>query len=207
MWFAASGKPREYQDTHDPTDRRTFVFAEGTVPAQHRHDRRRYIQFGRFTRESGAGGHDLDDVANDATLELPVGECRTAVFAGKTVTFVGRRGLCESGCRRESSIPGQDSDIAERDEQRCDHLRRRPSLQAGRRPTGLAAIINGVRIFLADTRPVATLTTDEKFPLVHAALTRDALLCSSDPAQPLLDLQRFTFPVSRADGFRWCLAE
>ena len=71
----------------------------------------------------------------------------------------------------------------------------------------LPDVINGVRIFLADTRPVATLTTDEKFPLVHAALTGDALLCLSDPTRALLDPQRFTFPIGRADGFRWRMAE
>lgn len=71
----------------------------------------------------------------------------------------------------------------------------------------LPTVINGVRVFVADTGPVASLTTDEKYPLVHAALTGDALLCLSDPARPLLDPGRFTFPVARADGFRWSMEE
>ena len=71
----------------------------------------------------------------------------------------------------------------------------------------LPTVVDGVRVFLADTRPVATLTTDESFPRIHAALTGDALLCLSDATQPLLDPQRFTFPVSRDDGFRWSMAE
>ncbi|MHB8897555.1 MAG: M23 family metallopeptidase [Thermoguttaceae bacterium] len=71
----------------------------------------------------------------------------------------------------------------------------------------LPEVVAGVRIFLADTRPVAELTTDEKFPLVHGALTGDALLCLSDAGRPLLDPERFTFPISRDDGFRWSMAE
>lgn len=71
----------------------------------------------------------------------------------------------------------------------------------------LPTVINGVRVFVADTRPVASLTTDDKYPLVHATLTGDALLCLSDPARPLLDPERFTFPISRDDGFRWTMAE
>jgi hypothetical protein len=71
----------------------------------------------------------------------------------------------------------------------------------------LPTVINGVRVFVADTRPAASLTTDEKYPLVHAALMGDALLCLSDPARPLLDPERFTFPISRDDGFRWSMAE
>jgi len=71
----------------------------------------------------------------------------------------------------------------------------------------LPAVINGVRVFVADTRPVAALTTDEEYPLVHAALTGDALLCLSDLARPLLDPDRFTFPISRDDGFCWSMAE
>ncbi len=35
----------------------------------------------------------------------------------------------------------------------------------------LPTVINGVRVFLVDTRPMATLITDAYFPLIHAALT------------------------------------
>lgn len=69
------------------------------------------------------------------------------------------------------------------------------------------AVVNGVRIFVADTRPVADLTTEANFPQSHAATSRDALLCLSAPAQSLLDPARFTFPVSRNDGYRWTMDE
>jgi hypothetical protein len=36
---------------------------------------------------------------------------------------------------------------------------------------------------------------------MHGATTRDALICLSDPGQPLLDPRLFTFPVGRDDGF------
>jgi murein DD-endopeptidase MepM/ murein hydrolase activator NlpD len=71
----------------------------------------------------------------------------------------------------------------------------------------LPTVINGVRVFVADTRPAGSRTADEKYPMVHAALLGDALLCLSDPARPLLDPERFAFPVSRDDGFRWSMAE
>ncbi|GEM_PF-286592 len=69
------------------------------------------------------------------------------------------------------------------------------------------AIVNGIRLFVADTQPVARLTTDADYPLIHALTARDALLCLSDPARPLLDPARFTFPISREDGYVWTMDE
>lgn len=69
------------------------------------------------------------------------------------------------------------------------------------------AILNGLRIFVSDTRPAANLTRNEAHPHVHGALTKDALICLSDPSQPLLDPQRFTFPIDRSDGYRWTMDE
>lgn len=69
---------------------------------------------------------------------------------------------------------------------------------------GLPTIIGQHRLFLADTREAAALTTDDH---VHASTTRDALLCLSSAYKPLLDPERFTFPVSRRDGFHWRMAE
>ena len=60
--------------------------------------------------------------------------------------------------------------------------------------------VEGLRLFIADNRPVASLTDDA--PL-HQALAGDALLCVSDASRPLLDPERFIFPVSRRDGFQW----
>lgn len=68
-------------------------------------------------------------------------------------------------------------------------------------------IVNGVRTFVADTRAVAQLTTDQAFPSTHGAMKRDALLCLSDPARPLLDPARFTFPISRDNDYRWTMDE
>lgn len=71
----------------------------------------------------------------------------------------------------------------------------------------LPEVIGGVRIFVADNRNVAEFTQPEKNGNVHAALTKDALLCLSDPAQPLLNPEQYIFPVSRADGFDWTMSE
>ncbi|MFC1714244.1 M23 family metallopeptidase [Candidatus Poribacteria bacterium] len=71
----------------------------------------------------------------------------------------------------------------------------------------LPEVMNGVRVFVADNRNVADLTQPEKSGNVHAALTKDALLCLSDPARPLLNPEEYIFPVSRADGFDWNMSE
>lgn len=71
----------------------------------------------------------------------------------------------------------------------------------------LPEVINGVRVFVADNENVDDLTTDGKYLLIHAATTRDALLCLSDPAKPLLDPQRFCFPIRRSDGYAWSMQE
>lgn len=64
----------------------------------------------------------------------------------------------------------------------------------------LPQVVGDLRLFVADNRPVAALTDDAP---VHQALRGDVLLCVSDAGRPLLDPRRFTFPVSRRDGFRW----
>ncbi len=70
----------------------------------------------------------------------------------------------------------------------------------------LPIVLNGVRVFVSDTRIMANLTPNPS-PRgrgnVRGAVTKDALLCLSDPAKPLLDPQRYTFPVDRSDGFDW----
>lgn len=71
----------------------------------------------------------------------------------------------------------------------------------------LPDVIEGVRIFVADNRHVADLTATESNRNVHAALTKDALLCLSPADRPLLDPNLYTFPISRADGFNWTMAE
>jgi hypothetical protein len=41
----------------------------------------------------------------------------------------------------------------------------------------------------------------------YLPVQRDALICLSDPSKPLLDPERFTFPVSRRDGWKWFCEE
>lgn len=69
---------------------------------------------------------------------------------------------------------------------------------------GLPETMAGARLFVADTRPVAELTDDRP---IHGLMQHDALLCISQAERPLIDPERFTFPVSREDGFEWRMAE
>jgi len=65
--------------------------------------------------------------------------------------------------------------------------------------------VNGVRVVGSCLRKWREITTPAKkdcFPV-----RRDAVLCLSDPARPLLDHERFTFPVSRRDGWQWFCEE
>jgi murein DD-endopeptidase MepM/ murein hydrolase activator NlpD len=71
----------------------------------------------------------------------------------------------------------------------------------------LPTVVNGLRLFMADNRVVADLTTDRNRPRLHGALTRDALLNLSDAAAPLLDPARYIFPISRQDGYVWSMEE
>ena len=48
----------------------------------------------------------------------------------------------------------------------------------------LPEVINGIRVFSADNQNVKQLTNDNQN---HGLLTRDALLCLSDPDKPLLN--------------------
>ncbi len=68
----------------------------------------------------------------------------------------------------------------------------------------LPALINGIRIFVADNKNVKALATEKK---VHGLLQKDALVCVSDFREPLLDFNRFIFPVSYNDGFLWSTEE
>lgn len=67
----------------------------------------------------------------------------------------------------------------------------------------LPVTIGGARVFVSDQINVKNLTTDSE---VHGLLTKDALLCLSDPSAPLLSPE-FTFPISGRDGYRWRMEE
>ena len=71
----------------------------------------------------------------------------------------------------------------------------------------LPTVISGVRVFLADNRAVANVTSNTDFPLTHALTTGDALLGISDPALPLVDTAWFTFPIDLSHGFKWSMEE
>jgi len=68
----------------------------------------------------------------------------------------------------------------------------------------LPEVINGVRIFAGDNRNVKYLTTDNQY---HGLTQKDALLCLSDPSLPLLDPEKYTFPISRRDDYKWTMDE
>jgi murein DD-endopeptidase MepM/ murein hydrolase activator NlpD len=70
----------------------------------------------------------------------------------------------------------------------------------------LSTVAAGVRLSLCDTRDMVEYTT-EQHEGTRRSLTKDALLCLSDPDKPLLDPNRFTFPVDRTNGFNWTMAE
>lgn len=60
------------------------------------------------------------------------------------------------------------------------------------------------RIYVADNKNVKNLTTDNE---VHGLLKKDALICLSDYLNPLLDAQKYLFPISFNDGYLWTASE
>ncbi len=68
----------------------------------------------------------------------------------------------------------------------------------------LPKIVGGIRIFVADNKNVKALTVDSN---VHGLLKKDVLVCLSEALKPLLDPNRFYFPISFNDGFLWSVEE
>ncbi|MBK1878503.1 hypothetical protein [Pelagicoccus mobilis] len=66
--------------------------------------------------------------------------------------------------------------------------------------------LNGVRIYVCDTKRMANYTVRGPYGSRNA-VTKDALFCLSNANDPLLDPETFTFPVDRSDGFEWSMAE
>jgi hypothetical protein len=64
-------------------------------------------------------------------------------------------------------------------------------LQMARRV--LPTICNGVRVYLCDTRAMADYT-GARHKTFRNGLTKDAMICLSDPAKPLLDPERICVP-------------
>jgi len=70
----------------------------------------------------------------------------------------------------------------------------------------LPEVVNGVRIFVAMNRSVAQITPNSATG-EYGLMRGDALLCLSDPTRPLLEPERYTFPISGRDGYRWSMEE
>lgn len=68
----------------------------------------------------------------------------------------------------------------------------------------LPDVMEGIRVFVADNKNVKELTSDSEY---HGLLTKDAFICLSDAARPLLDPERYCFPISRRDGYDWHMEE
>ncbi|GIX05616.1 MAG: hypothetical protein KatS3mg115_0019 [Candidatus Poribacteria bacterium] len=67
-------------------------------------------------------------------------------------------------------------------------------------------VLGGVRLFLADTRPLAELEAAlPRSP--HRLLHGDALVGIAPAGEPLLDPERFEFPIAPIEGFRWTAEE
>ncbi len=68
----------------------------------------------------------------------------------------------------------------------------------------LPELVNGMRVFVADNKFVKELAVNKK---IHGLLKKDALICLSDFQGPLLDINRYVFPVSFSGGFVWSTEE
>jgi hypothetical protein len=68
----------------------------------------------------------------------------------------------------------------------------------------LPELIGNLRIFVADNKNVKALSSDKK---IHGLLKKDALVCLSMNTLPLLDPNKYLFPISFNDGFQWSVDE
>ena len=75
-------------------------------------------------------------------------------------------------------------------------------IKVGRRT--LPEIVGNLSIFIADNRNVKALSLEKN---MHGLLKKDALICLSLGALPLLDPNSYIFPVSFNDGFIWSTEE
>jgi len=61
-------------------------------------------------------------------------------------------------------------------------------------------VTGGIRIFVADNKNVKALDTKSE---IHSLLQKDAIICLSNFKEPLLDPNKYLFPISFNDGFLW----
>jgi hypothetical protein len=60
--------------------------------------------------------------------------------------------------------------------------------------------VGKLRIFVADNKRVKALSAESE---LHGLLKKDALVCVSDAGLPLLDPNKYLFPISFNNGFTW----
>ena len=60
--------------------------------------------------------------------------------------------------------------------------------------------VGKLRVFVADNKRVKALSAESE---LHGLLKKDALICLSDADLPLLDPNKYLFPVSFNNGFTW----
>ena len=151
-----------------------------SLPQNSDHDSRRPAQTSPADRDLGRPGQPRW-WGNVLYVDLAVGD--TCEFLGRTIRLVSRH---NNYCTVDVDGERESLCVA--------------SLE-------LPRVVNGVRMFLADNKGSANTTTNRNFPKIRASLTRDALLALSNPSNPLLDPNLFTFPISREDGFEWTMGE
>ncbi len=64
--------------------------------------------------------------------------------------------------------------------------------------------LGSLRIFVADNCNVKALSSNKE---IHGLLKKDALICLSMSNLPILDPNKFVFPISFNDGFTWSVDE
>lgn len=64
----------------------------------------------------------------------------------------------------------------------------------------LPEVVSGIRIFVADNKNIKALSNE---PEIHGLLKKDILIGLSNLNEPLLNPNKFLFPVSYNDGFLW----
>lgn len=71
----------------------------------------------------------------------------------------------------------------------------------------LPLVVEGTRIFLADSKNVKDIATDNALGMIHGLLKGDALICLSDETEPLLNPDKYVFPISKRDNYDWTMEE
>lgn len=68
----------------------------------------------------------------------------------------------------------------------------------------LPETVSGMRVFVADNKNIKALASN---PEIHSILQKDVLVCLSNLKEPLLNPNKYFFPISFNDGFLWSAEE